>query len=154
MLGRYAQFTGAVSNLHKAIQKIERDEMTRYGLKGPHVQCLLEMSKRLDGVTAAELSQLCGKDKAAVSRDLAELEQAGMVVREGGYRAACYLTEQGLRTALDIQKTAALAVDLAGRGLTERDREIFYRSLGLIEANLDLLSREGLPGKEENENTV
>ena len=42
-------------------------------------------------------------------------------------------------------KLAAVAVELAGSGLTEEERETFYKALALITENLQRLGREGLP---------
>ena len=78
----YEQFAGSVLCLSRCIQKIQRTEMAKYGLKGAHAQCLLAMSRYPDGITAAQLSQISDKDKAAISRTLAELMQAGMVERQ------------------------------------------------------------------------
>ena len=39
----------------------------------------------------------------------------------------------------------ALAVELAGSGLTEEERETFYKALELITLNLQKLGKEGLP---------
>ena len=39
----------------------------------------------------------------------------------------------------------ALAVELAGSGMTDSDREIFYRCLENVAMNLQTLSKEGLP---------
>jgi len=145
MLGRYSQFTAAVANIYKAIQKIERDEMNRHGLKGPHVQCLIALCGRPEGMTATELALTCEKDKAAISRALTELTDADMIARDGGYRGGIYLTEQGLRTAMRLQERVRLAVELAGRGLSDHDRRVFYDALAQIEANLDLIAQTGLP---------
>ena len=84
MVTRFEQFSGAVSCIYRCIQKIERVEMAKYGLKGPHAQCLLAMSRYPDGITASELCTVCDKDKAAISRTVAELEREGLVER-------CYL---------------------------------------------------------------
>ena len=145
MLGRYSQFTAAVANLYKAIQKIERDEMNRHGLKGPHVPCLVTLCGKPEGMTAAELALACEKDKAAISRALTELETAGLIARDGGYRGGIYLTETGLRTAMDLQERVRLAVELAGRGLSDGQRQVFYEALAQIEANLSLVAQTGLP---------
>ena len=50
--------------------------MEKYGLKGPHAQCLLAMRRNPQGITASQLCTICDKDKAAISRTVAELEQA------------------------------------------------------------------------------
>ena len=77
------------------------------------------------------------------------MEKKGLVQRKstGGnmYRALLKLTGEGEAAARHVQERAALAVELAGEGLSDSDREVFYRSLELITANLQTLSKEGLP---------
>ena len=77
MLSRFEQFSAAIFCIHRDVQKIERDEMEAYGLKGAFAQYLLAIRRYPQGLTAARLSEVCGKDKAAVSRALAEMERKG-----------------------------------------------------------------------------
>lgn len=146
MIDRFELFTSYISEIYRQIQKIERDVMESYGLKGPHVQCLVAMSRQGQSVTAAQLSALCEKDKAAISRTLSEMVQEGLVAREGSgsYRAALHLTEKGIEVARQVNQKVNLAVFRAGDGLSDADREIFYTALGRICANLKLMSKEGL----------
>ena len=148
MESRYELLSGAISSMYHDIQKIERVEMAKYGLKGPHAQCLLAMKKHPHGITAARLCEVCDKDKAAVSRTIAELETAGMVVRENRngsrYRASLILTRQGQTAAEAVVEKARLAVEKAGTGFGEEEREVFYRVLSIIAGNLHKLCREGL----------
>ena len=81
MISKYELFSNSVERLSRDIQKLERMEMARYGLKGPHAQCLLALSRYPQGMIATELCELCEKDKAAISRIVAELEEAGLVQR-------------------------------------------------------------------------
>ena len=149
MENRYELISGAISCMYHDIQKIERIEMARYGLKGPHAQCLLAMKKHPEGITAARLCEVCEKDKAAVSRILAELEESGMVLREtrngSRYRAQLLLTEQGKVAAEAVVAKARQAVELVGTGFGDEDRETFYRVLSIIAGNLHKLCRSGLP---------
>ena len=152
MIRKYELLSTAVASMYHDIQKIERVEMARYGLKGPHAQCLLVMNKHPQGITAARLCEACEKDKAAVSRILTELEEAGMVLRENRngsrYRSLLTLTEQGKAAAENVVEKARLAVELAGTGFGEEEREVFYRVLAIIAGNLHKLCRDGL-----NQNT-
>lgn len=145
---RYEMFSSAISSMYHDIQKIERTEMSGYGLKGPHAQCLLAMGRHPEGITAAQLCEICEKDKAAISRILAELEQAGMVLRNtrngNRYRALLTLTEQGKAAAQTVVEKARMAVELAGKGLKDAERELFYRVLAKIAGNLHDICREGL----------
>lgn len=148
MEGRYELLSGSISSMYHDIQKIERTEMAHYGLKGPHAQCLLAMKKHPEGITAARLCEVCEKDKAAVSRILAELEEAGMILRENRngsrYRALLLLTDRGQEAAAAVVEKARLAVELAGKGFGAEEREVFYRVLSIISGNLHKLCRDGL----------
>ena len=148
MESRYGLLSGAISCMYHDIQKIERVEMAKYGLKGPHAQCLLAMKRYPEGITSARLCEVCDKDKAAISRTLAELEAAGMVLRENRngsrYRANLTLTPQGQAAAEAVMEKARLAGEKAGVGFDEAEREIFYRVLAIIAGNLHKLCRDGL----------
>jgi len=150
MESRYELMSASIACIYHDIQKIERMEMARYGLKGPHAQCLLVMNKHPEGITAARLCEACEKDKAAVSRILAELEEAGMVIRENRngsrYRASLTLTDQGKVAAEAVVKSARLAVERAGTGFSQEEREIFYRVLSIIAGNLHQICKTGLNG--------
>lgn len=152
MVTKYELFSLSIASLHQDIQKIERMEMAKYGLKGPHAQCLLAMSRYPAGVTSAQLCEICEKDKAAISRSVSELEEAGLLVRteRNGlrYRALLQLTEKGREAAENVKQRAKLAVELAGEGLTDEKREVFYSVLALIAGNLHAICKDGLKDKE------
>ena len=148
MVARFEQFSASVACIYRNIQKIERMEMAKYGLKGPHAQALLAMKRYPDGLTSGELVKLCDKDKAAISRTVAELEQEGMIRRIGKngnlYRAALILTERGQEAASHVAERAKRAVEAAGAGLSDEHRKIFYASLDLIAGHLQSLGEHGL----------
>lgn len=147
MLSRFEQFTAVISAIHRDIQKIERDEMEKQGLRGAYAQYFLALLQNPQGLTAAELAEICDRDKAAVSRAVSELEAKGYLLRPGGaspYRAPLFLTEQGQKTAGFVAERAALAVDRAGNGLSEANREVFYACLNRISANLQAISKDGI----------
>ena len=152
MLHRYEIFSAAVASMYHAIQRIERVEMAKYGLKGPHAQCLLAMSRYPDGLTSVRLCEICDKDKAAVSRTVSELEEAGLltIAEKNGvrYRAMLYLTETGQAAAKAVCRRAELAVAQAGQGLTDGQREVFYDVLAKIAGNLHAICKNGLQEKE------
>lgn len=148
MRTKYEQFAGSVQCLYRCIQKIQRSEMAKYGLKGAHAQCLIAMGRYPEGITAAQLSQISEKDKAAISRTLSELSQEGLVERRtkngNAYRAPLFLTDAGREAAALLNERAKFAVEQAGEGLTDADRQIFYAALDLIAGNLQRISRDGL----------
>lgn len=156
MLGRFEQFSSSIASISKNIQKIERTEMARYGLKGAHVQCLMAMRRHTQGIILSQLCEVCEKDKAAISRAVAELEAKGLVERwtagEKIYRAPLRLTEAGSEIAGRIVGIAERAVELAGEGLADEDRRVFYQALELIAGNLQRISRDGIPEIKEERN--
>ena len=86
MYDRFETFTARISSIYRCIQKIKSMEI---GLKGSHVMCLFHLGRQDDGhpgsagggLTAGELCALCGEDKAAISRSIAELEERGYLLR-------------------------------------------------------------------------
>lgn len=148
MVDKYHLFSSCISCVYHDIQKIERMEMEKYGLKGPHAQCLLIMGLHPEGITAARLCEVCEKDKAAISRILVELEQAGMILRQSQngtrYRATLMLTEQGRKASEAVKEKAQLAVEQACLGLNDKQQEMFYQVLSLVSRNLHTICKDGL----------
>ena len=149
MLNRFARFSLAISEIDRCWHKLAAEEMAKYELNSPHAVYLTTLYNFEEGVTAAKLGELCCKNKADVSRMVAILEKKGLVRKEaiGGnrYRAKLLLTVEGKQAAEHVQQRAAVAVELAGSGMSEEERQVFYRCLERITANLQTLSKEGLP---------
>ena len=150
MLNRFAKFSLSISEIDRCWHKLAAEEMAKYDLNSPHavyLNTLYDASR--DGITAAQLGELCGKNKADVSRMIAILEKKGLVqkvaVGSNMYRAKLMLTDEGRQAAEHVRERAAIAVELAGSGLTNDERETFYKALGLITENLQKLSKDGLP---------
>lgn len=149
MIDRFERFSLAISEISRYWHKLAGEELTKYGLKGPHAIYLTAMHKCPEGITVPQLCEICGKDKSDASRMLSILEQRGLVKKQtlGGshYRGKLQLTEEGKLAAEHVCRRASRAVEAAGRDLTEEEREIFYRSLDSITANLRELCKEGIP---------
>lgn len=153
MIQRFELFCTSAFSIFRSIQKIERVEMEKFGLKGPHAQCLLTMNRFPEGITAAQICGYCDKDKAAISRTVTELEDAGMLIRTCNdgkrYRSMLTLTEAGRRAAEQVAKRAKRAVERAGSGLTNEERAVFYKALGMIANNLQHICDDGLEATED-----
>ncbi len=149
MLNRFARFSLAIAEIDRCWHKLAAEEMAKYDLNSPHAVYLNTLYEYPDGITAAKLGELCCKNKADVSRMLSILEKKGLIRKEavGGnlYRAKLMLTEDGKQAAEHVRERAAIAVELAGAGLSNEARESFYAALEQITANLQNLSKEGLP---------
>lgn len=152
MLNRFAKFSLSIFEIYRCWHKLAAEEMAKYDLNSPHAVYLYRLyDAGEEGITAAQLAELCCKDKADVSRMVAILEKKALVQKlsVGGnmYRAKLILTEEGKRAAEHVRESAAVAVEMAGAGLTDAEREIFYKALEQITANLQTLSKAGLPQK-------
>ena len=150
MLNRFAKFSFSIAEIDRCWHKLAAEEMAKYDLNSPHAVYLTSLyDAGEDGITAAQLGERCGKNQADVSRMVSILEKKGLVkkVATGSnmYRAKLMLTEEGRLAAQHVRQRAAVAVELAGSGLTEEERETFYRALELITENLQKLGKEGLP---------
>lgn len=138
MLQRFQSFVTGITLCYKSIQKIKATEMTEFGLKGTHVMCLFFLRQHPQGLTAAQLSQMCAEDKAATSRNLAVLQEKGYIqTGEKKYRAPVRLTPAGEELVRKMEGLIQQWVGVGGDGLTEEERAVFYRALEKIAANLD-----------------
>lgn len=142
MIQRFEKFTTGITRIYKSIQKIKKYKMNALGLKGTHVMCLHYLSRHPEGLTAARLCRLCSEDKAGISRILADLEQKKLIRYEQEenrkkYRAKALLTENGLNESRKLKKLILRAVEAGGKGLSEKELEVFYHALSLIADNLE-----------------
>lgn len=148
MLSRFEQFSFAISSIYRYIKKIEHDEMVKLGYRGAFTQYLVALSKFEEGLTSAQLCEICDKDKAAVSRIVAEMEEKGLVERENKnkYRSRIILTEKGKETTDYVEKRAELAVAaVSGEIMNDEESEIFDATLEAVCRNLRKVSKEGVP---------
>ena len=133
MENRFEHFSLDIFNISRYWNKIATDEMKKYSLRGTHALYLLMLDGYEGEITAARLADLCQRDKADVSRALADFQKKGILEPYSGprYRATPKLTPP-------------VALDLAGQGITEEMRENMYHCLDLIAANMRGICEEGL----------
>ena len=140
MKERFKNFTVLIAKISRSIRKIKTEEMREYNLKSPHVSCLYYLNK-VDILTAKELCDICGEDKAAISRSIEYLEKNGYLVCDSNlkkrYKSPLMLTEKGRNISALIVKKIDAILDMASVGLAEENRVIMYDSLALISNNLE-----------------
>lgn len=138
MIDRFNQFAGVVSRVNKSLQRLKREGVEDLGLKGAHVMCLHKLSSAPEGMTAAELSEACQEDKAAISRSVAELQERGLVELQGDkkYRASIRLTEQGKAVANQVNERIAQAVSVISVSMSPGQRQTFYETLEAVASSL------------------
>lgn len=141
MLDRFDAFIRGITICYKSIQKIKLIEMTEFGLKGTHTMCIFYLKHHEEGLTAAQLCNLCSEDKAAISRSLSELSDRNYIYTDNDenkkkYRAIIHLTDAGKEVADKLDSLVAQWVEAGGEGLSEDERDSFYYALNIISENL------------------
>ncbi len=145
MLGRFKEFTKGISSAYKYLIKIKSYGIKEFGIKGSHVMCLFYIGEAENGLTATELCKLCSEDKAAISKALSALVEKGFIELENDenkkYRSKYFLTESGEFVISRVYDKIFKAVNLAGDGLTDEERDTLYKSLSTINTNLEELCK-------------
>ena len=59
MIDRFERFSVMISEISRYWHKITTTEMEKYGLKGAHSIYLTTMARFPEGITAAQLCELC-----------------------------------------------------------------------------------------------
>ena len=147
MIERYEKFSSIISEIQKKLHKLATDEMKKFGLRGSWAKYLIAMKIHNEGVTAGQLCTICDRNKADVSRAMAELEAEGLVMRADGdtsYRIVFVLTDRGSDIASALAKRAKYAIDYVS-AMTEEERAFFYGALETISNNLEVLTESGIP---------
>lgn len=144
MIHRFERLSAGVTQIYKNIQKLKKYYM---GPQGTQVMCLYYLSRNPQGLTAAELCGFCEADKAGISRILSELERQGVISydfpeEKKKYRTKAVLTEDGKQYADRVLHLILDVTERAGTGITEEEREVFYRVLSKIAGNLNQICTE------------
>ncbi len=135
MIERFEIFTNNISVVYKGIQKLKNDTMKEFGLKGNHMMCLFYLEKHEEGLTAAQLCELIGNDKAAVSRALSELYKLDHICYDGftggkKYNTVVKLSDKGKAvTAVLFDEIIRTVDEISLNNMDEDRRTEFYRSL-------------------------
>lgn len=145
MKERFETFTVLINKISRNIRKIKNQEMAEYNLKSSHISCLYYLYV-LEGLTATDLCEKCGEDKATISRSLDYLEKNGYLTCESQntkrYKSPLLLTEQGMEIGKKIADKIDGVLEEVSVVLTEEERVAFYRSLTIISDSLEMISQK------------
>lgn len=152
MVERFEKFSYLISELSRLLHKIESDELSQIGIKGPYAIYILTLAKYPSGIPASKISELCARDKADVSRAVAALTEKGLIKKqtvEGKkYRSPISLTKKGFLVADSISQKARAAVEFASSGVSDENRKTFYETLEAICSNMTKMSLSGVPSED------
>lgn len=142
MVSRFEMFTVLIARISRCIYKIKKEEMAEYNLKSSHVSCLYYLYKE-QSLTAKRLCDLCGEDKANISRTIKYLESEGYIycqtTAQKRYQSPLLLTEKGERVGKDIADKIDRVLMETSNGVSKEERDILYQSLTRIYENLEKL---------------
>ncbi len=142
MLKLFEVFTNNISVIQKGIQKIKGEEMQKFGLKGNHLMYLFYLLRHEEGLTAAQLAEQVGVNKAAVSRALAELYDCKVIdypdyVGGKKYNTVAVLTQEGKEKTEKIEKRILELIEqMSLVNVKEEDRTTTYIFLRTLAENL------------------
>ena len=146
MKERFETFTVLINRISRNIRKIKNREMAEYKLRSAHVSCLYYLYTN-KGATATDLCERCEEDKATISRALDYLENTGFLTCESKsakrYKSPLILTDKGNEAGKKIADKINAVLDAISGGLTDEEREAFYRNLSIISESLEAVSRNG-----------
>lgn len=149
---RFKTFTVLIASISRTIRRIKTEEMAELDLKSVHVSCLYYLYKE-KSLTAKELCDVCEEDKANVSRSIKFLEANGYIYAEHAnkkrYQTPLVLTEKGRATGKLVAEKIDRVLMAASEGLSENDREVMYRSLALINENLQHICERYVDSKND-----
>ena len=146
MKERFETFTVLINRISRNIRKIKNQEMAEYNLRNSHVSCLYFIYMAGE-ITATELCEKCEEDKATISRALDYLKKNDYIKCESKntkrYKSPLVLTEKGALIGKKIGDKIDSVLDEIGIGLSNEERNEFYRSLSIISESLDAVSKNG-----------
>lgn len=140
-LERFVAFSMLNEESSKSLQRIKAAYMSTFGLHSGDAMLLAVLSRHGEGLSAAELSRACKLDRAAVSRALPSMLDAGIVTyaeeqKKRNYRSRLILTAKGEET---VKKMNAFTVDTVRRtsdDIPSEDLSTFYRVFRILECRL------------------
>ncbi len=144
MKERFETFTVLIAKISRNIRKIKNQEMAEYDLRSAHISCLYYLYGH-DGMTATELCEKCEEDKATISRSLDYLEKNGYLTCQAKcqkrYKSPLLLTDKGKEVGKKIKDKINHVLEQTSIGLSEKERDDFYKGLAIISASLDTIGK-------------
>lgn len=146
MIGRFEVFTKQINKINRYIRQIKTVKTRGLNLTAPCVSCIYYLHKHIDGLTASELTELCGEDKAAISRTLNYLESNGLITCQTSakkrYNAALTLTQAGQDIGKIVADNIDYVLEQVSVGVSDEEREAFYRTFAKISENLEKICKD------------
>ncbi len=143
MLERFQLFTVLVAKASRYIRKLKTEEMGDFNLKSAHVSCIYYLYT-IGEMTATELCEVCYEDKSNISRSVDYLQVNGYIAFsdvQKRYKTPLRLTEKGKDVGKKLHDKITGILLSASEGISREEREIFYKSFEIINANLEKMCK-------------
>lgn len=142
---RYKTFTVLMASITRSIRRIKSEEMQKWNLKSNHLSCLYYLYEK-GTLTAKELCDICGEDKANISRSIEYLLENGFLKYESDtqkrYNNRLTLTEKGVDVGKGIYLRIEEILQMSDDGLSCEQRDTMYMALAMIDRNLQKINDE------------
>lgn len=144
---RFVPFVLYTERISKNIKRLADKKMEPYGLRSAHIMCILQLAKSESGLSSAQLSKVCGVDKAFISRITAELMEKNYIIRnigpqQGKYKTKFILTDEGIEIHKIIYELLGQFIRKISKNTPIRKLEIFYEVLSSIDNELDNITNK------------
>ena len=143
---RFTPFVLLIERISKNIKRIADKEMEPYGLRSAHVMCMLQLSKTENGLSSSALAEVCGVDKAFISRITNELLEKGYIKKEEipskKYKTHFHLTETGMEINKKMTEIVSSYVHCVNKNVPSREIECFYEVLNAFDCEISQIANE------------
>ena len=149
---RFVPFVLYTERISKNIKRLADAKMEPYGIRSAHIMCILQLAKSEEGLSSAELSRVCGVDKAFVSRITSELMEKNYISRDigpkqGKYKTKFLLTDEGVKIYDVMNDIINQFIQKTSKNTPVKKLETFYEVLNSIDTELDKITNKEIDKK-------
>lgn len=149
---RFVPFVLYTERISKNIKRLADAKMEPYGIRSAHIMCILQLAKSEEGLSSAELSRVCGVDKAFISRITSELMEKNYISRDigpkqGKYKTKFLLTDSGIEICKIINNLISEFIRKINKNTPVKKLETFYDVLNSIDTELDKITNKEIDKK-------
>ncbi len=144
---KFTMFYQTFDRIVKNIKRLAAPVMSRYGLRGVHAVCILELDRCQGGMTVTEIAAKCMVDKALSSRMVRELLNGGFIVAcpgasETRYNQRYMPTPRVREIVKELNVVIMDYVAEAGKDIPAKDLTVFYRVLAGLDRNIESITEK------------